>query len=224
MRALALAAVLVLPFAARAAPRAPREPAPAPAKRGAPSLAELLAEWKRAPGLSARFHEEKHLAMLEAPLVTDGTIHFAPPQRLARRAESPLASVLLIDGNQLQFGDADGKQSVDLAKNPVARLFVDSFVKLLAGDREGLERYFRVELAPRGKDGKDGWRMTLVPRVSPMDKAIKDLVLVGDGLVLREMDVRETSGDWTHTVFTDVDVNRHYTPAELDRIFRLPGR
>jgi hypothetical protein len=129
--------------------------------------------------------------------------------------------VLLVDGNQLQFGDAEGRQTIDLATNPVARLFVDSFVKLLAGDREGLERYFRVELAP---SGKGGWRMTLVPRVSPMDKAIKELAIVGEGIVLREMDVRETNGDWTHTVFTAVDVNHHYTSAELDRIFRLPAR
>jgi hypothetical protein len=53
---------------------------------------------------------------------------------------------------------------------------------------------------------------------------IKELSLRGEGLVLREMDVRETSGDWTHTVFTEVDVDRRYTPAELGRIFRLPGK
>lgn len=66
--------------------------------------------------------------------------------------------------------------------------------------------------------------MTLVPRVAPMDKIIKDLALAGEGLVLREMDVHETSGDWTHTVFSAVDVYYHYTPAELGRVFRLPGK
>jgi hypothetical protein len=191
------------------------------AKHAAPSLDELLGAWKKAPGLYARFREEKHLAMLDAPLVTEGTIHFAPPGRLARRAESPIASVLLIEGDKLRFGDAEGGQSVDLATNPVARLFVDSFVKLLEGDRPGLERLFRVTLAARAGGG---WRMTLAPRVAPMDKVIKDLVLDGEGLVLRTLDVRETSGDWTHTVFSDVDVARRYTPAEMGRLFRLPGK
>jgi outer membrane lipoprotein carrier protein LolA len=191
------------------------------AKPAAPRLDELLAEFKRSPGLFARFHEEKHLAMLDAPLVTEGTIHFSPPGRLARRAERPVASTLLIDGDKLRFGDADGAQSMDLATNPVARLFVDSFVTLLAGDRAGLERIFKVALAARPGGG---WVLTLVPRVAPMDKVIKDMSLRGDGLALREMDVRETSGDWTHTSFTDVDVNRRYTPAELARIFRLPGK
>ncbi len=208
MCAAALAVVLLAGHAVAAKPAAPR-------------LDELLAEFKRSPGLFARFHEEKHLAMLDAPLVTEGTIHFSPPARLARRAERPVASTLLIDGDKLQFGDADGGQSMDLATNPVARLFVDSFVTLLAGDRAGLERIFKVALAARPGGG---WVLTLVPRVAPMDKVIKDMVLRGDGLALREMDVRETSGDWTHTSFTDVDVNRRYTPAELARIFRLPGK
>jgi hypothetical protein len=226
-RALALATALLAagatPAAAAAKPKA-KAGAAAPAapaeKSASPRLDQLLAEWKRAPGLYARFREEKHLAMLDAPLLTEGTIHFAPPARLARRAESPIASVLLIDGDKLRYGDAEGGQSVDLATNPVARLFVDSFVKLLAGDREGLERLFRVTLAARAGGG---WRMTLAPRVAPMDKVIKELVLDGDGLVVRTLDVRETSGDWTHTVFSDVDVARRYTPAELGRLFRLPG-
>jgi hypothetical protein len=197
MRTAALAVVLLAGHAVAARPAPPR-------------LDDLLAEFKKSPGLFARFHEEKHLAMLDAPLVTEGTIHFSPPGRLARRAERPVASALVIDGDKLQFGDADGGQSMNLATNPVARLFVDSFVTLLAGDRAG---------RPGG-----GWVLTLVPRVAPMDKVIKDMVLRGDGLALREMDVRETSGDWTHTSFTAVDVNRRYTPAELARLFRLPGK
>jgi hypothetical protein len=216
MRALALAAILLVsPAVAGAAPAKPAE------KVAQPKLDELLAQWKRSPGLLARFREEKHLAMLDAPLVTEGTIHFAPPSRLARRTEKPIASALVIDGNQLSFGDAEGRQSMDLGANPVARLFVDSFVKLLEGDRAGLEKLFRVELAPRAGGG---WKMTLIPRIAPMDKVIKELSFVGQGLALSEMDVRETSGDWTHTVFTAVDLNHRYSPAELGTFFRVPGR
>jgi hypothetical protein len=218
----ALGLALALALAAPAGAAEPKAPAKAAA---APKLDELLSQWKRSPGLYAKFRDEKHLAMLDAPLVSEGTIHFAPPQRLARRTETPIASVLVIDGNKLSFGDAQGKggESMDLGTNPVARLFVDSFIKLLEGDRPGLEKMFRVDLAGRAGGG---WKMTLVPKISPMDKVIKELVIVGTGAgaALSEMDVRETSGDWTHTVFTAVDVNRKYTPAEIERLFRSPGK
>lgn len=218
---LLLALALVVQVAAPAGAAEPK--APAKAAAAAPRLDELLGQWKRSPGLYAKFRDEKHLAMLDAPLVSEGTIHFAPPQRLARRTETPIASVLVIDGNKLSFGDAQGRESMDLGTNPVARLFVDSFIKLLEGDRQGLEKMFRVELSGRAGGG---WQMRLVPRISPMDKVIKELVIVGTGTgaALSEMDVRETSGDWTHTVFTAVDVNRKYTPAELERLFRPPGK
>jgi outer membrane lipoprotein-sorting protein len=167
MRLVALAVVL-LAGGASAGAASKDGAAPKPAKpAAAPRLDALLGAFKQAPGLSARFREEKHLAMLDKPLVTEGTIHFSPPGRLARHAERPVPSTLLIDGNQLQFGDADGRQSLDLGTNPVARLFVDSFVELLAGDRPGLERIFKVQLAARPGGG---WELTLVPRLSPMDR------------------------------------------------------
>ena len=40
---------------------------------------------------------------------------------------------MIIDGNQLQFGNADGQESMNLGTNPVARLFADAFVMLLSG-------------------------------------------------------------------------------------------
>ena len=64
----------------------------------------------------------------------------------------------------------------------------------------------------------------LTPRVAPMDKLIKELELRGRGLNLNELDVREASGDWTRTSFSDVDLNRRYTPAEQAKFFTLPER
>jgi len=219
LSALSLVALLALSHA-RAAPAASLAKTAAPAAAEV-SLDELLGRFRRAPGLFARFTEEKHLAMLDSPIVTRGTIHFVPPRRLARRAQSPIASTLIIDGDKLQMGDSSGKQELDLGTNPVARMFVDSFVKLLAGDKAGLERIFKIQLSPRPKDG---WQMVLVPRLPPMDKLIKDLTVRGEGLMVRELDVRESNGDWTQTTFTEVDVNRRYTPAELGQIFRMPSQ
>jgi outer membrane lipoprotein-sorting protein len=220
--------------AAAAQPNAAAKAAPQPAAKAAPKggaapagadaavdLDSLLARFAKSPGLYARYREEKHMAMLDAPLVNEGTIHFAPPGKLARHTERPIASTLLIDGNRLQFGDAEGKQSMDLATNPVARLFVDSFVMLLAGNRAGLEKYFGIHFAAAGHGA---WQLSLTPKVAPMDKVIKELSLRGQGLIIREMEMRESSGDWTRTTFSDVDVNHTYSAAEEARVFRMPKK
>jgi len=212
----------------------PQPPAKQPDKGDAASAAldDLLARFAKAPGIFARFREEKHLALLDAPLVNEGTIHFAPPARLARHTERPLASTVLIDGGQLKFGDAEGHQSLDLGANPVARAFVDSFLLLLAGDKAGLERQFtmrfdqgvhKVSGPSKATDGS-AWKLTLVPRQAPMNKIMKELSLRGQGLVIEEMEMHETSGDWSRTLFSDVDVKHVYSPAEQGRVFRIPGR
>ena len=216
MRRTAALIALVMAAPALAAP---------PAGKAAADVDALMAQFAKAPGLSARFREEKHIALLDAPVVNEGTIHFMPPGRFARHTEKPLASTLLIDGGKLQFGDADGgKQSLELGTNPVAKLFVDSFVMIISGDRKGLERVFSLALAPAGKGQTDAWKLVLTPRVSPMDKVIKSITLSGAGLTLRDLEVRESSGDWSRTTFADVDVNHRYDAAEAARVFKVPTR
>ena len=186
-------------------------------------MTALLARFAKAPGIFARYQEEKHIALLQAPLVNEGTIHFAPPGRLARHTTKPIASSLVVDDKKVTFGGAEGSESMDLGTNPVARAFVDSFVMLLAGNRPGLERYFTIKFAAvRGpKATADAWHLVLVPRTSPMDKVIKEMTVDGNGLAIKEMVVRESSGDWTRSVFTDVDTDHPYDAAEQARVFRV---
>jgi len=110
---------------------------------------------------------------------------------------------------------------MNLGTNPVARLFADAFVMLLSGNRAGLEKIFKMELAPKAHGE---WKLLLTPRVAPMDKLIKEMELRGHGLNLTALDVREASGDWTSTSFSDVDLNRRYTPAEQAKFFTLPKK
>lgn len=186
-------------------------------------MTALLARFAKAPGIFARYREEKHLAMLQAPLTSEGTIHFTPPGHLARHTLKPIKSTLLIDDNKVEFGGAEGAESMDLGTNPVARAFVDSFVMLLAGNRAGLERYFTLHFTslhgPKLPAG--AWHLALVPRTSPMDKVIKEITLDGAGLTISTMVVSESSGDWTSTVFQDVDVAHKYDAAEQARVFRI---
>jgi len=207
-------------MAAPATPPAGKTHPPAAAKAPA-DIDALLAGLSKAPGLYAHFREEKHLTLLQQPLVNEGSLYFAPPARFARHTDKPIKSTLIIDGNQLQFGSADNQESMNLGTNPVARLFADAFVMLLSGNRAGLEKIFRMELTPKSAGE---WKLVLTPRVAPMDKLIKELELRGRGLNLNELDVREASGDWTRTSFTDVDLNRRYSAAEQAKFFTLPKK
>jgi hypothetical protein len=47
------------------------------------------------------------------------------------------------------------------------------------------------------------------------------MVLSGEGLALRSIDMRESNGDRTLTLFSDVNARKRWTGVELARVFRL---
>jgi len=208
---LVLAAGLPLLVGAAASLGAPSSAEAAPAV----TVDELLAGFAKMPGLYAEFQQESHFGLLAEPLIDTGTLHFADG-RLARRTLSPTPSVVVMDGHGIEYGDGQTHERIDLANKPAIKQFVDAFTKIFAGDRVGLEALYRVEL--RAGEG-DHWTLTLVPKVSPMDKIITKVIVTGTGLELETMRVVETGGDETITRFSKVDSARKYTKAEKQRLF-----
>lgn len=210
---LSLSLLLALPAPLAAQPRPPAA-TPAPAI----TLDALLRRFRALPGLSCRFREEKRMALLAAPLVSQGTLEYAAPGRMVRRTITPAPSVALIEASRLRFRDEGGEQTLDLDAMPVVRQFLESFMALVAGDRAALERHYTPEFRA---ESPTRWGLTLRPRSPALARVFRDISLSGDGVTLSTLRVREASGDESVTTFTDVDVTRRYSPAEATRVFRL---
>jgi len=190
------------------------------------TLDQLLARFAAMSGLSAKFREEKRMALLAAPLVNEGTLYFAPKGRLARHITAPAPATVLIDEGSLRYADAGGSETMTLDQNPVLRLFVDSFVKIFAGDREALARMYTMELVglPAAADGAARWSLRLRPRIAPMTQVIERIDIEGHEVMLETMRIVEIGGDETITTFSEVDTQRRFTDQELAALFSLPAR
>ena len=182
-------------------------------------LVELL---RAVPGVKARYKEERRLALLAVPLVSEGTIHFAPPTKLARHQSSPAKASVVVDGKRLRFGDDVGRDDIDLASNPVVAVFVDSFLQVLAGDAEALAKHYTIEFAGGTASDARAWTMTLRPKGAPMTKIVERITLRGREATVRELEVLEVGGDSTLTTFLDVDITHKYGDKEIAEVFRVP--
>lgn len=180
-------------------------------------LDALLRRFASIERMSCRFREEKRIALLTTPIVSEGTIHYARPDRMARRVTSPSPQVLLLEGSRLQMGESGRVETIDLDAQPVVRSFVDGIVLLLRGDRAGLERTYRATYA----GGAEGWTLVLRPRSSPLDRFLREMRFEGDASGLRRMLMEEVSGDTTTTVFTDADMTARWSATEERRIFSM---
>lgn len=192
--------------------------APAHGDAQSPSLDRLLESFRGLPGLSARFREEKRVALLAVPIRSEGEIHFAPPGRLLRKVTAPTTSTALIADGRLTFASQGQRQEFDLTRQPLVAGFVDSFRSVLAGDRAALERTYRISFRPRD----EGWELTLRPRGEPLNRFLQEMTLVGRGVEVSRMRMVEVSGDSTTTEFFDIDASKRWSDAEARRVFRLP--
>jgi hypothetical protein len=188
------------------------------------TLDALLARFRAIPGLFAHYREEKHIALLAEPLVSQGTVHFAPPRRVARHTVTPTPSSVVYDGTSLRFGNVSGEQRIDVGASPVVRAFVDSFVDVLAGDRAGLDRAFVVDFhAGDAAHPREAWELSLVPRSADLLAILSEVRFAGEGVVVSRMVIREATGDEGITTFSAVDAAHRYSPEEAARVFRIAG-
>lgn len=170
-------------------------------------------------GVRAHFRETKHLALLEAPLETEGVVVFSPPDRLARHTTKPGSSSVVVEGSRVLIRDETGEQRADLAADDVARQLVDNLAVLLRGDLEAL----RSRYSTRASFDGDTWSLELEPRSRLLARIVESIRVEGTGATLERMELRETNGDTTVTEFFDVETGLSFAPGELERLFSAPG-
>jgi hypothetical protein len=182
---------------------------------GTLSLDDLLQHMATTRGVVAEFREIKTLKLLDSPLETRGTLYFSPPDRLARVTREPAETRLVLDGGHMRFQDAAGGKDVDLSTNPVARAFAENLIVLWRGDRAALEKIYTLDFRADGSR----WQLGLAPRHSPLDQFLRQITLKGDGAVMQEMEVVESDGDKTQTLFEKSDVDHPFGDDEARALF-----
>lgn len=213
--ALALAVAL---GAVRAQAENPGDAAP-PAQGQGISLDQLLARWSAMPGLSASFVEEKQLALLSAPLRSEGTIHFLHGRGVAVHVRAPSRQSTLVTDRQLVLWDGHTVRRINLDAAPSVAAFAQVFSLLLGADRAALDRTF--SLVFQGQTDP-GWSLRLLPRAQALRDVVSAIELEGSGTSLAVLRIREANGDTSTLRLSAVDAQRHYSDAEADQIFRVP--
>lgn len=212
-----------------AAPRlALAEPAPSPLA-SPKTAAELFQKLATLKGLEASFVETKHMALLRMPLKSEGTLFYMRPGYLLRQVTTPKPSQVLITPQSLELRDAQGTRTMDLRSRPDVKMFVESFLKVLAGEREALEKVFEIQFArvdapkgdvPAGVPAPE-WALTLTPKSAPLNQIVRKLTLSGSGYAVQTIEVLETKGDSATTVLRVKSVDRVFSDAEKQRLFGI---
>lgn len=155
-------------------------------------LASLVARLGEAPERRARFREARHLAALDRPLESEGTLLWRRPDMLEKITFWPRPERVTVQGSRVVLELAGrAPETVDLAAQPELRALLEALRAPLAGDAAALERDFAATLSGTPAT----WSLQLVPRDRRARRAVESVVLTGSGAEPSVIRVREANGD-----------------------------
>lgn len=184
MRRLALRAALLMGALGAACDTAAAEPF---------TPETLLRQLAAHAPLRARFVEERRMALLDEPLVIEGTLSFVPPDRLTRQDLVPQPAVYRIEGDEVVVLQGTTERHLRLADEPVLAALVLPFRATLAGDLEALQRVYALSVT--GDPGQ--WELTMTPKDARVMAMLSGIEVAGRANVVRRITVQERDGDRT---------------------------
>jgi outer membrane lipoprotein-sorting protein len=165
---------------------------------GLPQLMQSLAQAQSSQG---SFVERKHLAVLDVPLTSSGTMLFRAPDHLEKHTLAPREENLVLNQGVLTIDDKarNVKHTLVLQQYPAVWALVESIRSTLAGDQAMLERFYKVEL----KGNAAQWHMQLLPLEKRMRTMVSEIVIAGQGNRIHSIEMREANGD--HSTMTLIE-------------------
>lgn len=157
------------------------------------TLERLLEGFAQKGAARASFIERKTVRVLERPLVSSGELRFEPPDRLEKRTLRPREELMRLEGSRLTLERGERRLSLDLRSHPEAAAFVESIRGTLAGDREALERVYRLGL----EGSAASWALTLTPRDPAMAALVRRVRIAGRHAEVSVIEIEHANGDRT---------------------------
>ena len=168
------------------------------AEWGVQQLMGGLAQVKSA---KARYTERKTVALLSAPLDSEGTLVYTAPGRLEKRTTAPRPESLLLDGDRLTLESQGKRRTFALQAYPVIWAFVESIRSTLAGDLNALTRNYSAGVA----GDASRWRLTLRPLDPSLSNIVEHVEITGSQGVVRTVEIFQADGDRSLMTLTPLE-------------------
>ncbi|TYP66743.1 outer membrane lipoprotein carrier protein LolA [Stutzerimonas stutzeri] len=177
------------------------------ARANAFDLLQLSLQLREPTVVRGAFTQEKYLRALPQPLVSAGTFVLAGDSGLLWFLQDPVQQDYRISAAGIAQRTPSGwKQSSQ--QGPAARQN-ELFLAVLQGDTEALQRDFDLQLSGTAQ----AWALTLTPR-SRLLAQIFSSILIQGGATAERIELRETQGDSTRLLLTDIQIDDQLSPSE----------
>ncbi len=138
-----------------------------------------------------RFVERKAIALLDRPVESSGELFYSAPDHLEKRTLKPKAETMVVDGGTLQIERGRQKHIVQMQDYPELAVFIDSIRSTLAGDKQALERNYRLSL----EGTSQSWTLQLIPVDEKMRAIVERIRIAGARNAVNSIEIAQADGD-----------------------------
>ena len=173
------------------------------------ALLASFAEQRKGAAMQVDFREEKHLALMQKPVIETGTLAFLPPDKFRREVKGK--SLTVCDGTTLwlYYPEFNEAEKYLLASNRALR---ESLSAMTSGiGLQDIAKNYAVQAQKRA----DGYQITLTPKNSSLRKSVSQIRLtISEALVAKRMEILGAQGDNIITTFSN-EQKANLTPGDF---------
>jgi outer membrane lipoprotein carrier protein len=168
-------------------------------------VAELTEAAAAMQTLQCRFVQEKTSSMLAEPSVSEGTMHFASPDKMRWEYTAPYAFALVVNGDRI-VKVTDGKAEV--LEGKTGRMY-QGIVDIIMGSASGKKLFDTSVFDVVMYDDDTFWRAEMTPKRRDMKRMFSQLVFRFDKKTkgISHVEFKDAGGDVTSIRFEDIKLN-----------------
>lgn len=173
---------------------------------------EVMQQSEKIKSLKTDFIQYKHLSFLSREIETSGKMVFQVPDLLNWRYTQPYQYSIVFKNGKIHINDQGNKSSFDASSNKmfekINKLIVGSVSGNMFDDNEFSISYYK---------NKTHYIAKFVPKSKELNKVIEEVELYFpfDKMMVSEVKLNESSGDYTKIIFKNQQLNAKISPSDF---------
>ena len=173
---------------------------------------EVMQQSEKIKSLKTDFIQYKHLSFLSREIETSGNMVFQTPDLLNWKYTKPYQYSIVFRKGKIHINDQGNKTSFDASTNKmfekINKLIVGSVSGNMFDDNEFSISYYK---------NKTHYIAKFVPKAKDLKQVIEEVELYFpfDKMMVSEVKLNESSGDYTKIVFKNQQLNAKVSPSDF---------
>ena len=155
--------------------------------------------------MNCRFTQQKTMAMLTEPTVSEGLMVYNAPNKMRWEYTSPYAFALVVNGDKITKTTDGNEEILDAKSGRMYQGIVSIIMSSATGQKLFDKSMFDVEIIDDG----DFWRADMKPKKNSMKRMFTMLTFYfsKNDNIINKVEMTEASGDVTTIQFYDMKIN-----------------